>query len=67
MPWWEALAFFAAVIVAIWGFASLVGFRTRSLTRRTHRIAQDMYGQFADSPRKQRRCARDHGGEWRNE
>ncbi len=67
MPWWEAILFFAAVILAIWGFASMVGFRTRYLTHRTDRTAQDMYGKFADSPRKQRRYAKRHGGEWRNE
>lgn len=66
MPWWEALIFFAVVIVAIWGFLSMVGLRTRSLSRRTDRTAQDMYDQFADSPRKQRRYARDHGGQWRD-
>jgi hypothetical protein len=67
MPWWEALLFFAAVILAIWGFASLVGFRTRSLTRRTDRTAQDMYADFADSPRQQRRYAKRHGGDWHDE
>jgi hypothetical protein len=67
MPWWEAVLFFAAVILAIWGFASLVGFRTRMLTRRTDRTAQDLYGQYADSPRKQRRFARQHGGDWHSE
>jgi hypothetical protein len=67
VPWWEITLFFAAVILAIWGFASLVGVRTRSLSRHTDRSAQDMYGQFADSPRKQRKYARQHGGEWRNE
>jgi hypothetical protein len=67
MPWWEAILFFAAVILAIWGFASMIGFRTRMLTRRTDRTAQDLYGDYADSPRKQRRYARQHGGEWRNE
>jgi hypothetical protein len=67
MPWWEAVLFFAAVILAIWGFASLVGFRTRTLTHRTDRTAQDLYGQYADSPRKQRKYAERHGGEWHNE
>jgi hypothetical protein len=67
MPWWEAVLFFAAVILASWGFASIVGLRTRTLTRRTDRSAQDMYDNFADSPRKQRRQAREHDGEWRNE
>jgi hypothetical protein len=67
MSWWETLLFVAAAIVAIWGFASLVGLRTRSLTRRTDRTAEQMYDQFADSPRKQRKYARQHGGEWHNE
>jgi hypothetical protein len=67
MAWWETLLFFAAVIVAIWGFVSLAGFRTRSLTHRTDRTAQDMYAGFADSPRKQRRYAKRHGGEWHDE
>jgi len=67
MPWWETILFLAVVIVALWGFASIVGFRTRTLTRRTDRTAQDMYDNFADSPREQRRHAREHGGEGRNE
>jgi hypothetical protein len=67
MAWWEAVLFFAAVILAMCGFASMVGVRTRFLTRRTDRTAQDMYDQFADSPRRQRRYARRHGGEWHNE
>lgn len=67
MPWWETTLFFAAVILAIWGFASIVGLRTRHLTRHTDRTAEDMYDQFSDSPRKQSRFARQHGGEWHNE
>ena len=67
MPWWEAILFFAAVISAIWGSMSMVGFRTRYLTHRTDRTAEDMYRDYADSPRKQRSYARRHGGEWRNE
>jgi hypothetical protein len=43
MVWWEAVLFFAAVIFAIYAFASIVGFRTRTLTRPTDRTAQDMY------------------------
>jgi hypothetical protein len=67
MAWWETTLFFAAVILAIWGFASLVGVRTRSLTRHTDRTAEDMYGQFADPPCKQHKYARQRGGEWHNE
>lgn len=64
MPWWETVLFLIAVGVAIWGFISMVGVRTRFLTRRTTRTAQDLYADHADSPREQRRYAREHGGEW---
>jgi hypothetical protein len=67
MLWWEAVLFFAVVILAIYAFASIVGFRTRTLTRPTDRTAQDMYDNYADSPRKQRRYAKRHGGEGRDE
>jgi hypothetical protein len=67
MSWWEILIFIGVVILAVWGFASIVGLQTRNLTRRTRRSAEDLYGNFADSPRKQRRYAREHGGEWRND
>jgi hypothetical protein len=63
MSWWEIILFIAAVIFAIYAFASIVGFRTRTLTRPTDRTAQDMYDNYADSPRKQRRYAKRHGGE----
>ena len=63
MVWWEAVLFVAVVIFAIYAFASIVGFRTRTLTRPTDRTAQDMYDNYADSPRKQRRYAKHHGGE----
>ena len=64
MVWWEAVLFVAAVIFAIYAFASIVGFRTRTrtLTRPTDRTAQDMYDNYADSPRKQRRYAKRHEG-----
>jgi hypothetical protein len=63
MVWWEAVLFVAVVIFAIYAFASIVGFRTRTLTRPTDRTAQDMYDNYADSPHKQRRYAKRHGGE----
>ena len=63
MPWWEIILFIAVVILAIYGFASIVGFRTRTLTRRTDRTAENMYDNFAARPRKRRRDAREHGGE----
>ena len=63
MSWWEIILFIAVVIFAIYAFASIVGFRTRSLTRPTDRTAENMYDDYADPPRKQRRYARHHGGE----
>jgi hypothetical protein len=63
MPWWEIILFFIAVAFAIYGFASIVGFRTRTLTRPTDRTAENMYDNFANPPHKQRRHAREHGGE----
>jgi hypothetical protein len=63
MSWWEIILFIAVVIFAIYAFASIVGFRTRSLTRPTDRTAENMNDDYADPPRKQRRYARHHGGE----
>jgi hypothetical protein len=60
MPWWEIILFFAVVLLAIYGFASIVGFRTRTLTRRTDRTAENMYDNFADPTPKQRRDASEH-------
>ena len=63
MPWWEIILFFAAVAFAIYGFASIVGFRTRTLTRPTDRTAENMYDNYAALTHKQRRHAREHSGE----
>lgn len=66
MPWWGDTLFLIVAGIAIWGFASLVGFRTQTLTRKTGRTAENLYDDYADSPRRQRRYAREHGGEWRD-
>jgi hypothetical protein len=63
MPWWETILFIAVVLLAVWGFASIVGFRTRTLTRRTDRTAENMYDNFADPPHEQRGHVREHGGD----
>jgi hypothetical protein len=65
MPWWGTVLFLAAVVLAIWGSLSIVGFRTRTLTRKTGRRAEDMYQDYAGSPREQHRFAHDHGV-WRD-
>ena len=67
MPWWETVLFLIAVVVAILGFLSMVGVRTRFLTHHTTRRAEDLYDDYADSPKKQRQYAREHGGSWHND
>ena len=63
MSWWEIILFIAVVVFAIYAFASIVGFRMRSLTLPTDRTAENMYDNYADPSRKQRSYARHHGGE----
>jgi hypothetical protein len=60
---WMDIGIVALMLAGVYAFTQLVGWRTRDLTRRTTRRAEDMYGQFADSPRQQRRHAAEHGGE----
>ena len=45
----------ALLLVGVYCFIDLVGWRTRLLTSRTEHRAEDTYGQYADSPSKQRR------------
>jgi hypothetical protein len=42
------------VLVAIWGFVSIVGLNTRWLSRRTDRTAESMYGAYGGSTRRHR-------------
>lgn len=67
LPWWGYVLFLIVVAVAVWGFVSLVRFRTRDLSRKTDRTAEDMYPTYADSASKQRRFAQERGGQWRDE
>jgi hypothetical protein len=64
---WLDIGIVALMLFAVYAFIQMVGWRTRLMTRRTSRTAENMYGEFADSPREQRRYAKRHGGEWRDE
>ena len=55
MPWWGTILFLAAVVLAIWGFLSIVGFRTGTLTRKTDRRAEDLYADYAGPQRGRHR------------
>ena len=45
----------ALLLVGVYCFIELVGWRTRMLTSRTERRAEDTYAQYAGPPSKQRR------------
>ncbi len=61
---WLDIGIVALFLVGLYALFELVGWRTRLLTRRSHRTAENMYNQYADSPRRQRRYAKEHGGTW---
>lgn len=64
--WWEYIIVAAVLIFGVYCFLVLVGFRARMLSTRTKRTAESMYGLYADSTRKQRKYAKEHGGQWRD-
>lgn len=63
---WLNIAIVALFVVGIYCFAVLTGWQTRLISRRTKRRAEDMYDQYAGSPRQQRRYAREHAGTWQD-
>jgi hypothetical protein len=64
---WMDIGVVALLLFGVYAFTQLVGWERRNLTRRTMRRAEDMYGQYADSPRQQQRHARERAGEHRDE
>ena len=62
--WWQYIIIAAVILFGIYGFLTLTSFETRILSRRTTRRAADLYPRYADSLRKQRRYAKERGGEW---
>ena len=61
--WWQYIIIAAVLVLGIYAFLVFTGFETRTLSRRTARAAEDMYPGYGDSLRKQRRYAKQHGGE----
>jgi len=53
--WWVDIVVVALFIFGIYGFATLVGFNTRWLSRKTDRRAEDLYDEHADPPRSRHR------------
>ncbi len=57
----------AVLIVGVSCFVWLVRSRTRRSTRNIGNTAESMYANYADSIQKQRKYAREHGGQWRDD
>ncbi len=66
MWWMNFIVVPAVLLLGIYGFLVLVGFRRRMLTRKTEHTAESMYDNYADSVRTQRRYASSRGGQWRD-
>lgn len=60
--WWQYIVGVVVLAVLAYCFIVLVGVRTRSLTRKTDRTAANMYDDYADLTRKQRKLARERRG-----
>jgi hypothetical protein len=53
--WWTTIIVVALLAFGIFGFVSMVRLFTQRLTSETPRGAEDMYDQYADSPRERHR------------
>jgi hypothetical protein len=65
--WWLDIVVPALLVLAVYGFVLAARLQTRRLTGRTTRTAEDLYPLYADSIRQQRKYAREHGGQWRDD
>jgi membrane protein insertase Oxa1/YidC/SpoIIIJ len=65
MSWLDDFVIPALFILVIYLFVVCVRFRTRGLTRKTTRTAENMYPLYADSIKKQQKYAKEHGGTWK--
>ena len=67
MWWLDDIVIPAVLILGAYCFIVTAGFRTRMLTRKTTRTAENMYPLYADSLKKQQKYAREHGGTWKDD
>lgn len=65
--WWQYLIAAVVLILAVWGFVSVVKLQTHRLSDRTGNTAEDVYDRYADSLHEQRKYAEHHGAGRRNE
>jgi hypothetical protein len=64
---WGDIGIAALLLIGVYCFLRLIGWQVRAAGRRSNRRAEDLYDQYADSPRAQRKYARKRGGQWRDE
>jgi len=67
MWWLDDIVVPAVLVVGVYCFVWLARSGARRSTRRSKRTAEDLYSNYADSIRKQRKYARKHGGTWRDD
>jgi hypothetical protein len=68
MWWLDDIIVPAVLILGVSCFVLLVRSSTRrSVRKTTTRTAEDLYPLYADSIRKQRKYAKEHGGQWRDD
>lgn len=63
MHWWDYVIVVAVLLAGISAFVALSAYMGRVLSHGDSREADTMYGNYADSLRKQRRYARQHSGQ----
>jgi hypothetical protein len=67
MWWLDDIIVPAVLILGISCFVWLVRSSSRRSVRKTTRTAEDLYPLYGDSIRKQRKYAREHGGQWQDD
>jgi hypothetical protein len=63
--WWIYIVMPALLAVTVYAVILLTRGQVRALSRKSTRTAEDLYEDYADTPRQQRRYAKQHGGTWR--
>lgn len=67
MRWWDYVMVVGVFLLGIFAFWALTKSLGRALSQGSSPPADSTYGNYADSLRKQRRYARQHGGEWKDD
>lgn len=61
---WVDIGIAAFLIFGLYACWQVFRVQARLANRRSIRRAEDLYDQYADTPRQQRKYAKEHGGSW---